>query len=207
MSGDQNARARVSSVSSPAARRRRRRRGYVLTPNEGVYAKIPVCRPDEWLAAVEHVLTMPSVEALRRRLRVAGASTVLAAAREWAQSADRLTGRDVAVAHATVAAAIGYAAATVKRIMRFLSRLGLIVECARGRNLISLDELAEARLTRAKLVRDARGDGVEDGLRRVAGWGLRYDLVPVDADRDVSQRSQGADDLADARPGEVLEMA
>lgn len=62
-------------------------------------------------------------------------------------------------------------------------------------------------LTRAKLVRDARGDGVEDGLRRVAGWGLRYDLVPVDADRDVSQRSQGADDLADARPGEVLEMA
>lgn len=145
MSGDQRARARVSSVSSPAARRRRRRRGYVLTPNEGVYAKIPVCRPDEWLAAVEHVLTMPSVEALRRRLRVAGPSTVLAAAREWARSADRLTGRDVAVAHATVAAAIGYAAATVKRIMRFLSRLGLIVECARGRNLLSLDELAEAR--------------------------------------------------------------
>ena len=145
MSVDQSARACVSSVSSPAARRRRRRRGYVLTPNEGVYAKIPVCRPDEWLAAVEHVLTMPSVEALRRRLRVAGPSTVLAAAREWAQSADRLTGRDVAVAHATVAAAIGYAAATVKRIMRFLSRLGLIVECARGRNLLSLDELAEAR--------------------------------------------------------------
>ena len=59
-------------------------------------------------------------------------------------------------------------------------------------------------LTRAKLVRDARGDGVEDGLRRVAGWGLRYDLVPVDADRDVSQRSQGADDLADARPAWIV---
>ncbi len=149
MSGDQSARARVSAVSSPAARRRRRRGGYVLTPNEGVYAKIPVCRPDEWLAVVERVLTMPSVEALRRRLRVAGPSTVLAAAREWARSADRLTGRDVAVAHATVAAAIGYAAATVKRIMRFLSRLGLIVECARGRSLLSLDELAEARVAGA----------------------------------------------------------
>ena len=73
----------------------------------------------------------------------------------------------------------------------------------RGRNVVERC----FNLTRAKLVRDARGDGVEDGLRRVAGWGLRYDLVPVDADRDVSQRSQGADDLADARPGEVLEMA
>ncbi|MEV8360371.1 hypothetical protein AB0O89_14680, partial [Microbacterium sp. NPDC076895] len=38
------------------------------------------------------------------------------------------------------------------------------------------DDLLVPDLTRAKLVRDARGDGVEDGLRRVAGWGLRYDL-------------------------------
>ncbi|MEV8136735.1 hypothetical protein, partial [Microbacterium aurantiacum] len=42
--------------------------------------------------------------------------------------------------------------------------------------LSSRGALVVSDLTRAKLVRDARGDGVEDGLRRVAGWGLRYDL-------------------------------
>lgn len=145
MLGDQSARTRVSHVSSPTTRRARRRRGYVLAPNEGAYAAIPVCRPDEWLNAVERMLELPHVEALRRRLRVAGPATVLAAAREWARVADHHTGRDVAVAHSTVASAIGYAAATVKRIMRFLSRLGLIIECARGRNLLSLDELEAAR--------------------------------------------------------------
>ncbi|MDF2916131.1 MAG: hypothetical protein K0S70_348 [Microbacterium sp.] len=117
----------------------------MLTPEAGVYAAIPVCRPPDWLHALEHALSLPSVEALRRRLRVAGPSTVLAAAVEWAASADRATGRDVAVSHATVAERIGYAEATVKRIMRFLSRLGFVVECARGRNRLTLDEIAAAR--------------------------------------------------------------
>lgn len=117
----------------------------MLVPQEGVYAAVPVCRPSDWLHAVEFALSLPTVEALRRRLRVAGPETVLSAARQWASAADRSTGRDVAVSHATVATSIGYAEATVKRIMRFLTRLGLVVECARGRNRLSLDELAAAR--------------------------------------------------------------
>ena len=117
----------------------------MLTPPDGVYAQIPVCRPADWLHAVEFALSLPTVEAYRRRLRVAGPATVLAAARQWAAAADRHTGRDVAVAHETVALAIGYAPATVKRAMRFLKRLGLVVEVARGRNYLTLDELAAAR--------------------------------------------------------------
>ncbi|WP_417512552.1 hypothetical protein [Microbacterium sp.] len=116
-----------------------------MEPVEGVYASIPTCRPDDWLHAVEAALSVPEVEQLRRRLRVAGRSTVLRACRIWAAAADHRTGRDVAVSHQTVAEAIGYAEATVKRIVRFLSRLGLLVECARGRNRLSMDELHQAR--------------------------------------------------------------
>lgn len=150
MLADQIPRADLPRVGRSAAATRsraprRRGRGLMLPPREGVYAAVPVCTPSEWLYALEGALSAPHVEALRRRLRVAGPDTVLAAAREWADAADRLTGRDVAVSHATVAAAIGYAEATVKRIMRFLSRLGFVVECARGRNRLTLDELARAR--------------------------------------------------------------
>lgn len=141
--------SRVSALAdrSPTHRgsRRPRGRGLVLEPVEGVYASIPTCRPDHWLHAVEAALRVPEVEVLRRRLRVAGRSTVVRACRIWAASADGRTGRNVAVSHQTVAAAIGYAEATVKRIVRFLSRLGLLVECARGRNRLSLDELHQAR--------------------------------------------------------------
>lgn len=144
---DTNTRVSGSPDRPPAPRgsRRPRGRGLVLEPVEGVYASIPACRPDHWLHAVEVALALPDVELLRRRLRVAGRSTVMRACRVWAAAADRRTGRDVAVSHQTVAAAIGYAELTVKRIMRFLSRLGLIVECARGRNRLSMDELHQAR--------------------------------------------------------------
>lgn len=146
------ARLTASTHPAKAARgaRRNRRRGLVLAPQDGVYAAIPVCRPAEWLHALEFALTLPDVEALRRRLRVAGADTVLAAAVQWATAADTITGRDVAVSHATVASAIGYAEATVKRIMRFLSRLGFVIECARGRNRLTLQELATARALGAR---------------------------------------------------------
>ena len=127
---------------SPAPKRRG---GLVLQAREGAYARVAVCRPPDWLHAVEFVLALPSVEALRRRLRVAGVPTVMKACREWAAAADHRTGRDVAVSHQTVAARIGYAEATVKRIMRFLSRLGLVVEVARGANRLTLEQLAEAR--------------------------------------------------------------
>ena len=122
-----------------------RRGGLVLQPHDGAYARVTVCRPSEWLRALEFALSLPTVEALRRRLRVAGVPTVLKAAKEWASAADRRTGRDVAVSHNTVAGRIAYAEATVKRIMRFLSRLGFVVEVARGANRLTLEQLAEAR--------------------------------------------------------------
>lgn len=122
-----------------------RRGGLVLQPHDGAYSRVTVCRPSEWIHAVEFALSLPSVEALRRRLRVAGVPTVLKAAKEWASAADRRTGRDVAVSHSTVAARIAYAEATVKRIMRFLTRLGFVVEVARGANRLTLEQLAEAR--------------------------------------------------------------
>lgn len=137
--------AGIDRPPAPRGSRRPAGRGLVLEPVEGVYASIPTCRPEYWLHAVEVALELPDVELLRRRLRVAGRETVMRACRVWAAAADRRTGRDVAVSHQTVAAAIGYAELTVKRIMRFLSRLGLIVECARGRNRLSMDELHQAR--------------------------------------------------------------
>lgn len=127
------------------ARASRRRGGLVLQPAPGAYARVTVAAPTDWLAAAEHVIGMPSSEALRRRLRVAGVSTVLRACREWAAASDHRTGRGVAISHQTVAERIGYAPATVKRIMRFLTRLGLIVEVVRGANRLTLEQLAEAR--------------------------------------------------------------
>ena len=62
-------------------------------------------------------------------------------------------------------------------------------------------------LTRADLVRDARVEGVEDVLRVGSGWRGRDHLVPIDADGHVAERSEGADDLANARPGRVLKVA
>ena len=122
-----------------------RRGGLVLEPAPGAYAQVVVVRPTIWLELVERLLQLPDAEALRRQLRVAGVPTVLRACREWAASADRLTGRGVAVSHKTVAERIGYAESTVKRIMRFLSRLGLVVEVARGANRLTLEQIDEAR--------------------------------------------------------------
>ena len=141
---------RHPGVDRPSQRRdsrgpSHRRGGLVLQPHDGAYARVPVCRPSEWLHAVEFTLALPSVEALRRRLRVAGVPTVLKASREWAAAADRRTGRDVAISHKTVAQRIGYAESTVKRVMRFLTRVGLVVEVARGANRLTLEQLAEAR--------------------------------------------------------------
>lgn len=132
--------SRGPGFSSPT-----RRGGLVLQPVEGAYSRVIVVRPSDWLHTVEQVLEMPSAEVLRRRLRVAGPTTVLKACREWAAAADHRTGRDVAISHQTVALRIGYAEATVKRIMRFLTRLGLIVEVVRGANRLTLEQLAEAR--------------------------------------------------------------
>ena len=139
-------RVSASADRPPAQLGSRRPRGgsYVLTPAEGVYDDIRPCRPVDWLYAVEVALSVPEVEELRRRLGVAGPETILRACKVWADAADFHTGRNVTVSHRTVARTIFYAEATVKRIMRFLSRLGLVVECARGANWLTLEQLAEA---------------------------------------------------------------
>lgn len=142
---DSAARPPQRTDSRRPAQASRRRGGLVLQPEPGTYARVTVAPPAEWLPAAERIIGMPSSEALRRRLRVAGVSTVLRACREWAASADHRTGRDVAISHETVAKRIGYKASTVKRIMRFLTRLGLIVEVVRGTNRLNLEQLAEAR--------------------------------------------------------------
>lgn len=121
------------------------RGGLVLKPADGAYAQVVVVNPATWLELVELMMRMPSVEALRRRMRVAGVPMVMKACREWAAAADHHTGRGVAISHQTVAGRIGYAATTVKRVMRFLSRLGLVVEVVRGANRLTLEQLAEAR--------------------------------------------------------------
>lgn len=121
------------------------RRGLVLKPKDGDYSKIPVCRPDHFLHALDVALSIPEVDALRQEMRVAGRETVLRAAREYAAAADHRTGRGVAVSHRTIAKAIGYAAETVKKIARFLSRLGFLVEIVRGRNMLTRQERAQAR--------------------------------------------------------------
>lgn len=110
-----------------------------------MYAAVRPCRADDWLDVLEQALGLPGVEALRRRLHVAGRDTVLRAAGQWAAASHEATGRDVAVSHATVGAAIGYQPATVKRICRFLARLGFLVEIVRGRDRLTLAELDQAR--------------------------------------------------------------
>ncbi|GMM97728.1 hypothetical protein MTsN4n12_31400 [Microbacterium sp. MTN4-12] len=58
-------------------------------------------------------------------------------------------------------------------------------------------------LSRAKLV----PRGGEDGVGVGAGWGGGGDLVAGDADGDVAEGPQSADDLADGDPGGVLQVA
>lgn len=97
----------------------------------------------EWVAAVKLMLMTSVVEQKRRSERMPARATFLEFARIYASAADAETGRNVAVAHETVAKRIKYGRATVKKIVRFLTDLGLIVEVVRGQNKFSLEELAE----------------------------------------------------------------
>ncbi len=117
----------------------------MLTPEPGAYAPIAVCTPSECMDALAQALNTPEADGLRRRMRRYSRATILAVAKQYAAAADFNTGRGVAVSHATVGAAVGRAPGTVKKICQFLARLGFIVEVARGRNRLNLEELELAR--------------------------------------------------------------
>jgi biotin operon repressor len=116
----------------------------MLRPAEGAYSHVPVCRPAEWLRAVELALQQSSVERLMRSRR-RGRAQILAVAGRLAAAADFETGRNVAVSFQTIADALHCSPATVKKCVQFLSHLGFHIEVCHGRDLLTLDELAAAR--------------------------------------------------------------
>lgn len=142
--------AAATSEDGPPRRRdgrkpsdgRTRRGGLVLRADPT--ATLPVCRPSDWLRALELALEQPAiVRVMRRRRR--GPGTLLAVARAFADHADFRTGRNVAVSFATIADQLHCENKTVKKAVQFLSFLGFHIEAVHGRNILSLDELAAAR--------------------------------------------------------------
>lgn len=103
---------------------------------------------DGWLAAVAAALDTPEGDAARRATSIKVA-TVLDIAAADASSADRLTGRNVATAHATVAQLLGCSARTVRRARHLIEKLGLAVTVETGRYL-TREERAEARKNHGK---------------------------------------------------------
>jgi len=51
------------------------------------------------------------------------------------------------------------------------------------------------------------GDRVENGRGVGSGRGRGYDLVPGDVDGDVAEGPEGADEFADADPGDLLQVS
>lgn len=133
-----------SGVPRSGAHKAARRGGLVLRPAEGAYSHVPVCRPSEWLRAVELALEQSSVERLVRSRR-RGRGQLVAVAGRLAAASDFETGRNVAVSFQTIADELHCAAGTVKKCVQFLSYLGFHIEVCHGRDLLTLDELATAR--------------------------------------------------------------
>lgn len=108
------------------------------------YATVPCWRSaNHWLAAVKACLdTSAGVEVLKST-RIT-AATVLLVARVDAQRADTRTGRGVATAHETAAAAARVSVATVRRARGVLQKLGLAVTVLPGRYMTT-EERAAAR--------------------------------------------------------------
>lgn len=134
----------VDGVSADETATATLRRGLMLEPRDGIYAQIPACRPEHALYALEVALSFPEVDAQRRSKGAPGAQTVLTFARLWAAAADHNTGRGIAISHQRIAAETGYKYRTVKNTARFLAALGFLVEVARGRNMLSRKEKAQA---------------------------------------------------------------
>lgn len=107
-------------------------------------ATVPVWSgADRWIEALTAALREPAGEQLRRGAQVR-ADTVLDVAAADARAADRRTGRGVATAHATVAAALGCSSKTVQRARLLIEALGFARTVVAGRYLTS-QERADAR--------------------------------------------------------------
>ncbi len=136
--------ARPKTAVTFAATRPKRRGGLVLTPPPGAYAHLPAVRPARWVKTVAWALEQPSVERRRRAMKISSPAVVLAVAGRLAARADFGTGRNVAVSCATIAAELHLQPATVKRVTRFLRRLGFLVNVVTGANRLTLEQLWEA---------------------------------------------------------------
>lgn len=101
----------------------------------GTWAPIPAWHSQrQWLAALGSALISPAGVQATRTTRIE-ASTVLLVARAEAVAADRLTGRQVATAHETVARACGVSRATVRRARAVLIALAFEHVVLEGRYL------------------------------------------------------------------------
>ncbi|MCG7415194.1 hypothetical protein MHK74_11565 [Microbacterium aurum] len=96
------------------------------------------------MKTVGWALEQPSVERRRRAMKISSPAVVLAVAGRLAARADFGTGRNVAVSCATIAAELHLQPATVKRVTRFLRRLGFLVNVVTGANRLTLEQLWEA---------------------------------------------------------------
>ena len=111
----------------------------------GSYSRLPAWSDrSRWLAQVAAVITTDEGELARASAHVA-VDTLLRVAAADAAAADQRTGRNVATAHDTVAAALGMSAKTVQRARTLLERLGLAVTVWAGRYLTVAERVAARR--------------------------------------------------------------
>ncbi|MDR1387378.1 MAG: hypothetical protein LBJ44_07295 [Propionibacteriaceae bacterium] len=86
---------------------------------------------EQWLDAVEALLATPEGEALRKRHKVK-ADTFIDVMRVWAGAADTTTGRNMALAHQTVARRLGCSPRHVARAAALAEALGVAVTIRPG---------------------------------------------------------------------------
>lgn len=136
--------ARPKSHTNRSSTRPPRRGGLVIAPPPEIYATIPAVHPQEWMRVLTWALTLPSVERRRRRMKISSPTTIRAVASSLAASADYRTGRNVAVSCATIGRELHLQEATVKRVTKFLRRLGFLINLTRGANRLTLTQIEEA---------------------------------------------------------------
>ena len=115
---------------------RQRLGSWVLPAPEGTYGPLPAwSSAAAWFDAVMDALRTPEGEEARRAAKVAPDTLLRVAYADRAAA----TGRGVATAHETVAAALGMSAKTVQRSRQLLEALGLAVTVAEGRYLTTAE--------------------------------------------------------------------
>lgn len=166
--------------------RPKRRGGLVLTPSPAAYAHIPTVRPDRWMSTLRWTLQQPSIERRRREMKISSPDTVLAVAAQLAASADFTTGRNVAVSCTTIAVELHLQPATVKRITRFLRRLGFLLNLVTGANRITLDQIREAAYRGAPAQRSV---AATRALVLPGSTGSRVDSAPLPVNTSLTHAS------------------